>query len=271
MRRNNLFNVVSLVAAVAALSWVLAGATALGSQASVGGDFQWKYNDRSRPLPPVITPGEESTQDHVGKAPSDATVLFDGKDLSAWRMSATGGPPLWKVEKGYFVVVPGSGYMETKQSFGDCQLHVEWATPNPPRGHDQDRGNSGVFLAGNFEVQVLDSYENITYADGQAAAIYGEYPPQVNASRRPGEWQIYDIIFHGPRFDANGKITRLANFTVFHNGVLVQDHVALHRGPTDGSSPYKPIPTKLPVKLQDHNHPVRFRNIWIREIPDVQK
>ncbi len=267
MRKNTFIYVVGLAVA---LSGGMASSISLGFQVSVGGDVQWKPGDRKRPLPPVITPGDESTQDHVGKPPSDAVILFDGKDLSAWKMSKTGGPALWKVENGYFEVVPHTDYMETRQSFGDCQLHVEWATPNPPRGHDQDRGNSGIFLLSNFEVQVLDSYQDTTYADGQAGAIYSEYPPQVNACRPPGQWQTYDIIFHGPRFDAAGKVTRLANFTVLHNGVLIQDHVSVRRGPTDGTV-YKPIPIKLPIKLQDHGHPVRYRNIWVREIPEVQK
>lgn len=270
MRRNIFLSTVRLVVAAAAVSWILASPAGFCSPASPAGKPQWKRNDEKRPVPPVITPGQPSTQDHAGKPPSDAIVLFDGQDLSAWKMSNTGGPAAWKVEKGYFEVVPKTGFMETKQSFGDCQLHVEWAAPNPPRGHGQDRGNSGVYLMSNFEVQVLDSYQNVTYADGQAGAIYGEHPPQVNASRRPGEWQTYDIIFHGPRFDAAGKLTRPATFTVLHNGVLVQDHVIVRHGPTEGQ-PYTPIATKLPLKLQDHGHPVRYRNIWIREIPEVQE
>jgi hypothetical protein len=231
---------------------------------------KWGPNDRTRPLPPVITPGTASTQEQPGKPPSDAVVLFDGKDLSSWE-SVKGGPAKWTVGDGYFATVPGTGYIRTKASFGDCQLHVEWATPNPPHGVDQDRGNSGVFLHGLYEVQVLDSYESVTYADGQAAALYGQYPPLVNASRKPGEWQMYDIVFHGPRFDANGAVTRKAIFTVFHNGVLVQDHEEL-TGPTEHHArpPYKVTPEKLPLALQDHNHPVRYRNIWIRELKEGQ-
>jgi len=228
---------------------------------------QWKIHDRSRPHPPVITAGECSTQDHVGSPPSDATILFDGKDLSQWA-AADGGPAKWTLGDGYFATVPGTGYLHTRQAFGDCQLHVEWATPNPPHGEDQDRGNSGVFLQGLYEVQVLDSYNNVTYADGQAAAIYGQYPPLVNACRPPGEWQTYDIIFHGPRFDSAGKLLRPATITVIQNGVLVQDHVTI-LGPTEHGQrpPYKPTPERLPLALQDHNHPVRYRNIWIRELP----
>jgi hypothetical protein len=196
-------------------------------------------------------------------------VLFNGKDLSNWE-SEKGGPADWKVEKGYFATVPGKGDIRTKQAFGDCQLHVEWATPNPPHGEDQDRGNSGVYLQSNYEIQVLDSYQSKTYPDGQASALYGQYAPLVNACRPPGQWQTYDIVFHGPRFDAAGKLTRAATVTVFHNGVLVQDHVTV-LGRTDGEhEAYQQTPTKLPLKLQDHNHPVRFRNIWIREIPETQ-
>lgn len=230
----------------------------------------WVQHNRNAPQPTVITPGDASTQDKAGKPPSDAVILFDGKDLSGWE-SVKGGPAAWKVGKGYFETVPKAGDIRTTQAFGDCQLHVEWSTPNPPHGQDQDRGNSGVYLMSTFEVQVLDSFESKTYPDGQAAAIYGNAAPLVNACRPPGQWQTYDIVFHGPRFDEAGKVTRKATFTVLHNGVLVQDHVALI-GQTDGDhQPYKQIATKMPLKLQDHNHPVRFRNIWIREIPEGQE
>ena len=159
------------------------------------------------------------------------------------------------------------GTMTTRAPFGDVQLHVEWMSPNPPHGEDQDRGNSGVFLMGQFELQVLDSYGNVTYADGQAGAIYGQYPPLVNVSRPPGEWQSYDVVFHRPHFDASGKVTAPARFTVLHNGVLVQDNVALV-GPTANKQrpPYVAGPDRLPISLQDHGHPVRFRNIWVRDL-----
>ncbi len=230
--------------------------------------IEWQIHDRNRPLPPVVTPGEASTQERAGRPPSDAVVLFDGKDLSAWQ-GADGGPAKWKVENGYFEVAAKTGNIHSRQGFGDCQLHVEWAAPAPPHGEDQDRGNSGVYLHSLYEVQVLDSYQNITYADGQAAALYGQYPPLVNACRPPGEWQTYDIVFHGPRFDKDGKLKRPATVTVLHNGVLVQDHVAL-TGPTEHKQrpPYHVTPEKLPLLLQDHNHPVRYRNIWVREIPE---
>lgn len=227
----------------------------------------WKPNDRNRPLPAIITPGTASAQTH-GDAPSDAIRLFNGKDLSNWE-SLEGGPAKWVVAKGYFMVRPGTGYIRTKDAYGDCQLHVEWATPNPPHGKDQARGNSGVFLQGLYEIQVLDSYENITYADGEAGAVYGQYPPLVNASRKPGEWQTYDIVFHGARFDAEGKLTRRATVTLFWNGVLVQDHVEIKGQNADHvRPPYTAMPKRLPLELQDHNNPVRYRNIWIRELKE---
>ena len=231
---------------------------------------KWGPNDRSRPEPPIITPGTASTQAVPGKPPSDAIVLFNGKDLSNWE-SAKGGPADWTVGNGYFATVPKTGDIRTKAAYGDCQLHVEWSAPNPPHGVDQDRGNSGVYVQSLYEIQVLDSYNNVTYADGEAAAVYGQYPPLVNAARRPGEWQTYDIVFHGPRFDASGKLLRPAIVTAFFNGVLVQDHVEL-TGPTANHErpPYTPTPEKLPLLLQDHNHPVRYRNLWIRELKEGQ-
>jgi hypothetical protein len=228
---------------------------------------KFKIHDLNRPLPPVITPGTASTQDTPGKAPSDAVVLFDGKDLSKW-VSQDGKAAKWKVENGYAQVVADTGYISTRDSFGDCQLHVEFAEPSPGVGESQERGNSGVFLMGLYEIQVLDSYENKTYADGQASAVYGQYPPQVNASRPPGQWQSYDIIFHRPHFK-DGKLTSPARVTALHNGVLVQDNVEL-TGPTAHGErpPYKSGPDKLPIQLQDHGDPVRYRNIWIRELKE---
>ena len=229
-------------------------------------DPKWKIHDMDRPLPPVITPGTASTPDAPGKPPSDALVLFDGTNLNQW-LSEDGTPAKWKVEQGYFEVVPKTGSIRTKNAFGDCQLHVEFAEPLPAVGESQERGNSGVFLMNTYEIQVLDSYGNKTYADGQAAAVYGQYPPLVNAARPPGQWQSYDIVFHGPRFDAQGKLLRPARVTVFHNGVLVQDNVEL-TGPTAHRArpPYRPGPDKGPVGLQDHGTLVRYRNIWIREL-----
>jgi len=229
-------------------------------------EMKWKIHDPNRPLPPVITPGTASTQETPGKPPSDAVVLFDGKDLSKW-VDKDGKPAQWKVENGYMEVAAKTGNISTRESFGDCQLHVEFAEPTPPHGESQERGNSGVFLMGLFEIQVLDSYENKTYADGQASAVYGQYPPLVNASRPPAQWQTYDIIFHGPRFASDGKLQHPARITVLHNGVLVQDNVE-PTGPTAHGErpPYKAGPDKLPLQLQDHGNPVRYRNIWIREL-----
>lgn len=229
-------------------------------------DKHWKIHDMKRPLPPVVDPGTASTQDAPGRPPSDAVVLFDGKDLSKW-VHEGGAPAKWKVEDSYAEVVHGTGNIFTKQSFGDCQLHVEFAEPAPGKGESQERGNSGVFLMGLYEIQVLDSYENRTYADGQASAVYGQYPPLVNASRPPGQWQSYDILFHGPRFDKDGKVLRPARVTVLHNGVLVQDNVVLSGRTEHGERPpYKVHPEKLPLGLQDHEAAVRYRNIWIREL-----
>jgi 3-keto-disaccharide hydrolase len=225
-------------------------------------DSKWRVHDDERPRPRVVAAG-----DQAGKAPSDATILFDGKNLDAWQ-SDQGGPAGWKVENDYMEVVGGSGDIATKRKFGDYQLHVEFREPSPPTGQSQGRGNSGVFLAGLYEVQVLDSYDNYTYADGQASAIYGQTPPLVNASRPPGEWQTYDIVFESPRF-ADGKVTSPGYVTVFHNGVVTQNHTALlgpsvhHALPT-----WKPHDLEMPLKLQDHHMPVRFRNIWIRPLGD---
>jgi len=194
-------------------------------------DPKWEIHDRNRPVPAVVDPGTASTQDAAGKPPSDAVVLFDGKDLSQWVQKKDGSPAKWKVENGYIEVAPKTGDIRTKDSFGDCQLHVEFREPDPPKGEDQDRGNSGVFLMGLYEIQVLDSYNSKTYADGQAAAVYGQYPPLVNASRAPGQWQTYDILWHGPRFNADHKLVQPAHVTVLHNGVLVQDNVE-PTGPT---------------------------------------
>ena len=223
----------------------------------------WPPHSRERPTPPTVTPGSGG----VGATPpADAIVLFVGGQLDRWE-GADGGRPRWRVVDGAFEVVAGTGTLRTRDAFGDVQLHIEWMSPKPPRGSDQDRGNSGVFLMGRYEVQVLDSYANVTYADGQAAAIYGQYPPLVNASRPPGEWQSYDIVFRRPRFDASGRVVSPARFTVLHNGVLVHDDVALV-GPTahQRRPPYEVHADRLPIALQDHGHPVRFRNVWVRDL-----
>jgi hypothetical protein len=212
--------------------------------------------------PPVVTPGAQP-----GAPPSDAIVLFDGKDLSGWKSLRDGSDAKWEVKDGYMQVVRGTGDIATKQEVGDCQLHVEWATPAEIRGEGQGRGNSGVFLMGHYEVQVLDSYQNPTYFHGQAGSVYKQHAPLVNASRKPGEWQAYDIIFTAPRFDEIGKVTRRARVTVIHNGVLVQNNVEIY-GETwhDRAPQYIAHPPKGPLKLQDHGNPMRFRNIWVRPL-----
>jgi len=219
----------------------------------------------------VIKPGTCSSQEKPGQPPSDAVILFNGRDLSGW-VTAKGASPRWKVVDGAMEAVPKGGAIQTQKAFGDCQLHIEWATPTPPRGKDQNRGNSGVFLMGKYEIQVLDSYDNVTYADGQAAAVYGQYPPLVNASRPPGEWQVYDIVFRRPQFSADGRVLKPARVTVFHNGVVVQDNVEL-LGPTANKRrvPYEAHASELPLSLQDHSHPVRFRNIWYRPLADAAR
>ncbi len=230
-------------------------------------DPNWLDHDRDRPQPPVIDPGTTSTQAQAGKAPSDAVVLFDGKGLSSW-VAMDGSPTKWIVRDGYMECVKGSGYIRTLQHFGDCQLHLEWATPTPAEGEGQGRGNSGLFFGlDRYEVQVLDSYQNKTYADGSAGSIYGQYPPLVNACRPPAQWQTYDVLYTAPRFEADGKLRSPARLTIFHNGVLIQHNVEL-TGPTSWleRAPYQAHPEKQPVSLQDHGNPVRFRNIWVREL-----
>lgn len=208
--------------------------------------------------PRQVTPGKNN-QD----PPSDAVILFDGVDTNAWNNAET-----WSVTDGFLIV--GKGMISTKEAFGDCQLHVEWSSPLPAEGTGQGRGNSGVFF-GPYEIQVLDSFENATYFDGQAAAIYKQTPPLVNVMRKPGEWNSYDIIWNTPRFDAEGALTEPATVTVLHNGVLVQNNFEL-LGDTPFNRPprYRPHPPELPIRLQDHRNPVRFRNIWVREIAPIQ-
>lgn len=229
---------------------------------------KWHVHDGNRPQPKIIDPGTASTADAPGRPPSDATVLFDGKDTSHWRDGGR-NPTKWVLDNGALASVPGSGYAFSKEEFGDCQLHLEFAEPTPPKGRDQGRGNSGVFFCnGTFEIQVLDSYDNITYPDGQCAAIYGQHPPLVNACRKPGEWQTYDILWTAPKF-ADGKLVSPAYATIIHNGVAVHNHVELY-GPTDHRvrRPYTPLPPKGSIGLQDHGNPVRYRNIWVRELKD---
>ena len=213
------------------------------------------------PVPPKIDPG------HASRAPSDAIVLFDGTDLSEW--SGRDGAPEWKVEDDAFTVVPGTGDLATRKAFADVQLHLEWRSPTVLTGEGQGRGNSGVFLMGLYEVQVLDSYESRTYSNGQAGSIYKQYIPAVNATRAAGEWQSYDIVFTAPRFASDGKLEQSATMTVLHNGVLIHNHVTLF-GPTIyiGEPEYEAHEGRLPLTLQDHGNLVSFRNVWIRELQD---
>jgi hypothetical protein len=242
----------------------------------------WKATEQWEPVPPVVTPGVYTS------APSDAIVLFDGTDLAAWnkpkygygaRMDQAESITQWKIEHpekstakwlvqaGAMIVEPGEGAIETNQAFGDIQLHVEWLAPEDPGKKDQGYSNSGIFFMGLYEIQVLNSFENTTYANGQAGSMYKQHSPLVNASRPPGEWQSYDIIFMAPKFEPDGTLQTPASITAFHNGVLIQNHAVL-KGPCIfiGEPHYFPHPAKLPLLLQDHGDKVRFRNIWVREL-----
>ena len=251
---NKIFKSTAVIAVVACLS-------------IVGTLYAISPKDTEAPMnlaPKVITPGK-TPQD----APSDAIVLFDGKSTKEWEGTRGDKKFRWKLANGAMETVRNTGYIQTKKKFGSCQLHIEWATPKVVKHNGQRRGNSGVFLMGRYEIQVLDSYDNKTYPNGQAGAVYKQYIPLVNCCKKPGEWQTYDIIFHRPIFDKNGKCTKPATFTVLQNGVLIQDHVEL-KGPTVyiGKPKYKKHADKLPLSLQDHGDPVRYRNIWIRELKD---
>ena len=230
-------------------------------------DSRWRVHDADRPAPPVVTPPSFSTQERPGNPPSDATVLFDGGGLDAWA-ARDGGAAAWPLVEGDAVeVAPGAGDIHTRAAFGSCQLHVEWRAPTEIRADSQGRGNSGVFLLGLYEVQVLDGYDNPTYADGLTAAIYGQYPPLVNACVAPGAWHVFDIVFEAPAY-ADGALTSPAHMTVLHNGLLVHHRQRL-QGPTAHrqlASYDKPHGPTGPVVLQDHGDRVRFRNIWIRPI-----
>lgn len=230
----------------------------------------YRVHDKNRPQPPVVTPPTESTQEKPGDPPSDAEILFSGADLSKWEHE-DGSPASWIVSEDHMEVKPGSGNIQTKESLGDCQLHVEWAAPEEVDGDSQQRGNSGVFMMGEYEIQVLDCYNNPTYADGSTAAIYGQCPPLVNACRKPGEWQYYDIVWIAPRFEGE-KVLAPASITVFHNGILVHHKKELI-GPTTHKdvTPYEPHDTEGPLKLQDHGDMVRYRNIWYRPIGEYDR
>jgi hypothetical protein len=219
-----------------------------------------KLTEVWEPVPPVVTCG-------VGTAPpSDAIVLFDGGNFSQWQ-TAKGDSTKWKLEDGAMTVVKKTGNISTRKGFGDCQLHIEWRTPAKVEGESQGRGNSGIFLQSRYELQVLDSYENRTYSNGQAGSIYKQAIPLVNACRKPGEWQAYDVVYTAPRFAEDGAVQKPAFITVFQNGVLVLNHFEL-MGPTEyiGQPKYKKHGPKEPLMLQDHGNPVSYRNIWIREL-----
>ncbi|MCH7870133.1 MAG: DUF1080 domain-containing protein [Planctomycetes bacterium] len=240
---------------------------------------EWRVHDDARPRPRVVTPGSFPTDEQSGSAPSDAIVLFDGTDLSQWHSwqgpfgiefyprydTGTIGDPMWKVENGY-AEVNKTGSISTRDSFGDCQLHIEWSAPAEIKGSSQGRGNSGVFFLGRYEVQILDSHENRSYADGQAGALYGQYPPLVSANRGPGEWQSFDIIFETPRFEGD-KLIKPAYVTVLHNGIVIHHRTQL-LGTTahKRAASYQPHGPEGPLMLQDHGNPIRFRNIWIRPL-----
>jgi hypothetical protein len=256
---------------------VALAATSLSQAANTGSAFYgdapdehhpWAVHDHNRPQPKIVTPGTFSSQEQPGKPPSDAIILFDGSDLSKWEADEGNGVATkWVVKNGAMECVPGSGYVRTRDKFGDCQLHVEWAAPTKAEGESQGRGNSGVFLMGLVEVQVLDNYNNPTYADGMAGSVYGVNPPMVNALRPPGEYQAYDIVFRRPIYK-DGKVVDPGYVTVFVNGVLVQDHTMLEGGTGHmARSKPGPFPEVGSLKLQDHGNPVRYRNIWYRPLP----
>jgi prepilin-type processing-associated H-X9-DG protein len=267
MKFNSLLATQSVLLSLASVGWAASSGSPFYGDAP-DDHHPWAIHDRNRPQPKIVTPGSFSSPEQPGKPPSDAIILFDGTDLSKWESdSREGGPTKWIVKDGAMECVPRSGVIRTKDKFGDIQLHVEWAAPKNVEGDSQGRGNSGVFLMGMVEIQVLDSYNNITYADGHAASVYGVNPPMANALRPPGEFQVYDIVFRRPIY-RNGQAIDPGSVTVFVNGVLAQDHTTLEGGTGHmARSKPGPFPEKGPLKLQDHGNPVRYRNIWYRELP----
>ncbi len=224
---------------------------------------------KKQPQPPVVEPKPYDAE--AAKPPKKAIVLFDGTEDTVKNWTTTSGKPTtWKLVDG--ALESGKGYIQSKQTFGSCRLHIEFATPSVAKGNGQGRGNSGVFLMGQYEIQVLDSYGNTTYPDGQCGALYGRSKPLVNASRKPGEWQTYDITFHRPVFDEEGNVTRKAKFHVIHNGHVIQDNVELSGGTgwrgSHSISEYQKHGEKGPLQMQDHGNPVNFRNIWIKDLKD---
>jgi hypothetical protein len=231
-----------------------------GAHAADAGDP--KATEVWSPVPRKVTPGASA-----GAPPSDAIVLFDGRNLDAWQSAKSGSAAQWRVDQGELVIAPGTGDIQTKAAFGDVQLHVEWSVPAlPPDKTNQDRGNSGVFLQDVYEVQVLDNFENKTYVNGMVGSIYKQFPPLVNATLPAERWQVYDIIYTAPRFSADKTMTSPARLTVLHNGVLVQNAVALKGATTYIGTPKYTAHGDMPLRLQDHSHEVRYRNIWLRRL-----
>jgi hypothetical protein len=256
---------ITLLVASATLLFTLQGVAQathyLSSEPPQNKTMKAEQTDVFSPVPAVVTPGKA-----CGDAPSDATVLFDGTNLDQW-VSDNGGTPQWTVADGAMTVKPHSGGIHTKQSFGSCQLHIEWRTPSPAKGKGQDRGNSGIFLQSQYELQVLDSYNSATYVNGQAGAIYKDTPPLVNVCRPPGQWQTYDIFYTAPVFNPDGSVKSPAYETVIQNGVLVQNHVAIKGKTLNTGIHYYEKHGPLPLALQDHGHLVSYRNIWVRPLP----
>ena len=250
---------------VMSASLVLGSFVCFAQKAPRNGDP--KLTEYWDPAVRIVTPGKTNAD-----PPSDAIILFNGKDLSKWKSEKDGSEAKWKIEGDALVVAGGTGGILTREAFGDCQLHIEWRTPAKVAGESQGRGNSGVYLHGRYEIQILDSYQNPTYANGSCGAVYGQAAPLVNASRPPAEWQTYDIVFHGPQCDAGGNLVKHGTVTLLHNGVLVQDHVEI-KNTLKGCVADK-IGEPGPLMLQDHNYkgaPVtlmQFRNIWFRPLSE---
>ena len=240
---------------------------ALGFAQSNERVFKYAVHDLNRPQPAIVTPGPAC----ISSAPSDAVVLFGGKDLSAWSKAGSDAPAGWSVKDGVATIAAGSGNIATRQSFGDCQVHIEWMVPVELKCESQHGCNSGLFFHSRYEIQILNSSGNVTYADGMAGSLYGQYPPMVNPCRPQGEWNTYDVVFRGPRFDASAGIVRTATVTLIFNGVLVQDDVELLGATAHGArATYSSHPDTGPIMLQDHGDPLKFRNIWIRPLGNRQ-
>lgn len=231
-------------------------ATAISCAAAQAGEY---LNGITWKKPAIVTPGATAAD-----PPSDAIVLFDGTDLSHWKNGER-----WTIEEGDMIA--GKGPVASKETFGDCHVHIEWSAPTPPKGKGQGRGNSGLFLMGIYEIQILDSYDNETYHDGQAGAIYKQTPPMANAMRPPGQWNTYDVLWTAPKFNDDGSLQSPAYMTAIHNGVVILNHFEL-KGDTPYNRPpkYTKHPEKGPLQLQDHGNPVRFRNIWVRNLEPAQ-